>query len=121
MDGVQTSGYKPPYGGQPQTNPVRKEEPIDYKNYIIVGLIAFIVLVGGFMIYSGYKETKDAEDAVVKLTEFERGRVEGVKDGIEGAMIYIFQQVSTCQQVPLKIPPNNETLTLIAVECLDVN
>lgn len=41
---------------------------------------------------------------------------QGVQVGLESAITQVAQQAATCQQVPLNI--QNQTITLIAVECL---
>lgn len=39
----------------------------------------------------------------------------GLQDGFQQMLTYMFQQASTCRQVPLTV--QNQTINLIAVEC----
>jgi uncharacterized protein YpmB len=96
-----------------------KKTILDFKNIIIIGLLVIIITGASYMWYSSYKEKKEKEQKDILLAEYERGKIDGVREGIDSAMRYIYEQANMCQQVPIRIPPNNEPITLIALECLD--
>lgn len=72
-----------------------------------ISLIILIILVVGAFGYIGYD----------KYSEISQGKQALVfNQGIQSAVIQIAQSAATCQQVPLTI--GNQTINLIAVECL---
>jgi len=73
---------------------------------IILSLIIIIVLllgIGGYIFL-----VQPALNGLVVL---------GQNQGVQYAVLTIAQQAATCQQVPLPIG-NNQTLNIIAVDCL---
>ncbi len=46
-----------------------------------------------------------------------RQQSKGFNMGIQETIVFIIQQASTCQQIPLIM--NNQTINMIAVECLN--
>jgi choline-glycine betaine transporter len=76
---------------------------------IIISVLAFcLVLTTGFIVFDKYQEKNQQE----QFNIFQRG----AQYGYEQAVIQIFQQASTCQQVPINV--GNQTMNIIDVKCL---
>ena len=72
-----------------------------------IQLIVLVILVIGAFGYIGYDKFTDINEAK---------QVSIFNQGAEYAIVQIAQNVATCQQVPLIV--GNQTINLIAVECL---
>ncbi|MCK5321613.1 hypothetical protein KAJ38_03470 [Candidatus Pacearchaeota archaeon] len=76
---------------------------------VFVGiLIVCLVLAVGYIVFDKYQEVQQEE----QLSIFQQG----AQYGYEQAIVQLVQQAVTCQQVPISI--KNQTVNLIAVECL---
>lgn len=80
-------------------------------NVVVLVLIVLLVLALGYIGYGKYFAWKQNSD----LTKFQMG----AQYGYEQAITQLFGQIQTCQQVPIFY--NNQTINLIAVECLQPN
>ena len=79
------------------------------KRGIIVGTLSVLLVIAvGYIIVDAYTEAKQQE-------QFDLIQ-QGVQLGYQQAILQIIEQASTCQQVPLFF--NNQTINVIAVECL---
>lgn len=74
---------------------------------VLVLAVLLVVAIGyiGFDMYNEYSLNKQV--AIYQ---------EGLQYGYEQAVIYLAQQVATCQQVPITV--ENQTINVVAVECL---
>lgn len=79
------------------------------ENKIII-IVLVIFLIGTFS-YIGVGKWNEAEQEE-QLEIFNKG----TQYGYEQTIIWVMQQVATCQQVPLRI--ENKTIEIVAVECL---
>lgn len=83
---------------------------------IIILLVFLLVIAVGYISIDKYKTNQLRN----QLSIYQKG----LQAGYEQAVIQLFQQALTCQQVPIWAPVNagnqtvNKTLNLIAVECL---
>ena len=77
-------------------------------NLTVIILAGLLVLALGYIAYDKYYVWKQQKD----FSNFQ----EGAQFGYEQAITQIFQQVQSCQQVPIFY--NNQTFNIIAVECL---
>ena len=85
------------------------KEYIDKKiKVIVVVLVVLLFLSLGYIVQGKFVEWKEQRD----VANFQLG----VQYGYEQGISQIFQQVQSCQQVPIFF--NNETINLVAVECL---
>ncbi len=79
------------------------------KTIVVIGILVVLLFITiGYIAlgeYSKYKQDKN-------LGIFQQG----AQYGYEQAVIQVAQQVSTCQQVPLRI--ENQTINIVAVGCL---
>ena len=76
---------------------------------IFVGiLVVCLVFAVGYIVFDKYQEAQQEE----QLGIFQQG----AQYGYEQAIVQLVQQAVTCQQVPISI--ENQTVNLIAVECL---
>lgn len=78
----------------------------DKKNILIYGLVAIIVILLLLVIYNFV--IQPALNGLV---------VKGQTQGYNYAISALVQQVSSCNQVPIDVG-NNQTINIIAVECL---
>jgi len=78
---------------------------------VIVILIVLLAIALGYIGYVEYAKINTQK----QLSVYQQG----AQAGYEQAIIQVMQQASTCQQVPLHY--NNNTVNLIAVECLQQN
>jgi len=74
----------------------------------IVVLSALLISAIGYIGVNKYQQNKQQE----QLSIYQQG----MQAGYEQAVIQLVQQALTCQQVPINI--QNQTINLIAVECL---
>lgn len=80
----------------------------------IIAIIAIVVLglllVGavGYITLDKYQQKQGQK----QLTTFQQG----AQAGYEQAVIQLFQQAATCQPVPIRV--ENQTMNIVAVECL---
>jgi len=74
------------------------------KNIIISVLLILLVLTIGYIVYSKY------------LEKMEDKKLEFFQAGYSKAILDVAQQVSTCQQIPLKV--GNQTINILDVRCL---
>jgi len=74
----------------------------------IVVLSALLVSAIGYIGVNKYQQNRQQE----QLSIYQQG----MQAGYEQAVIQLVQQALTCQQVPINI--QNQTINLIAVECL---
>lgn len=77
-------------------------------NIVVVVLSILLVLALGYIGYNQYSIWKQQRD----LSNFQVG----AQFGYEQAISQLIQQVQTCEQVPIFF--NNQTINIIAVECL---
>ena len=77
-------------------------------NVVMIVLVVLLVLALGYIGYDKYNVWKQNRD----LSNFQIG----AQYGYEQAITQLVQQVQTCQQVPILY--NNQTINIIAVECL---
>lgn len=75
-------------------------------NVLVVVLVVLLVLAVGYIGYEKYSSWKQQKD----LSNFQAGA--------NYAVAYLYQQVATCQAVPITDSINNRTINVIAVECL---
>lgn len=80
-----------------------------YLNVLIIILIILLLASIGYILFDKYRTTKAQE----QLSFFQQG----VQIGYEQAILQLIQQASTCQPVP--VFANNQTINMIAVECLN--
>jgi len=74
----------------------------------IAVLVVCLVLTIGYIAIDKYQEKQRQG----QLNIFQQG----AQYGYEQAIIQLIQQASTCQQVPITV--GNQTINIIAVECL---
>jgi len=67
-----------------------------------------LVLAAGYISINKYQQNRQQE----QLSIYQQG----MQAGYEQAIIQLVQQAVTCQQVPINV--QNQTINLIAVECL---
>jgi|TARA_B100001971_G_C18216256_1_gene554071 flagellar basal body-associated protein FliL len=79
---------------------------------VIVVLIVLLVIAFSYIGYSIYSQWS----LNAQVSAYNGGARDGLQQGYEQAVLQIMGQASSCQQVPLFA--NNQTITLIAVECL---
>ncbi len=78
---------------------------------IVFTVMAVLLAVAlSYIAYDAYSEIQLAE----KITVYQQG----AQAGYEQAVAQLFQQASSCQQVPVFF--NNQTINVIAIECLQV-
>lgn len=75
------------------------------KDVLVIGLIVVVVILLGIILYT-----------FVIIPRLNSLVVTGQNQGVEYAVGTIFQQATSCNTVPLTY--NNQTINLIAVECL---
>lgn len=81
------------------------------KTSIVVTAMAVLLAVAlSYIAYDAYAEIQLAE----KISVYQQG----LQAGYEQAVAQLFQQASSCQPVPVFF--NNQTINMIAVECLQV-
>ena len=78
------------------------------QNTTIIILAILLVLAVGYISISKYIEVKQREQLSIYQL--------GMQDGYEQAIVQLMQQAMTCQQVPVYV--ENQTINLVAVECL---
>lgn len=76
----------------------------------VMGLLLILAL--SYIAYSEYSDWKQKQD----ITLYQQGFQAGGQQGYEQAIAQVYQGAASCQQIPLTY--NNQTLNLIAVECL---
>ena len=74
----------------------------------MVILIVLLVLAVGYICYDKYTDWKQKQDFDIYQ--------QGAQLGYEQAVAQLFQGAVACQQVPITY--NNQTINLIAIECL---
>lgn len=82
------------------------------KNYII-GIILVVALIFGYMQYQDYLEEKEMQT----VTEEAEKLMNATTLGYQAALLEIGSVVSQCKKIPLT--RGNNTVTLIALECLN--
>jgi hypothetical protein len=80
------------------------------RKHTVVILAVLLVLALGYIVFDAYSEYKQQQD----FSLFQQG----AQFGYEQAVTQLFQQALTCQPVPVFI--ENQTLNLVAVECLQL-
>ena len=78
------------------------------KNILIIVLIVLVILSVGYIIYNVYAQSQSEKQISIYQQGAQLGYVQAVSQ--------LFQQAITCQQVPVTF--NNQTINIIAVECL---
>jgi uncharacterized membrane protein YebE (DUF533 family) len=76
--------------------------------FSMVVLIVLLALAVGYIAYDKYSVWKQDQDFGIYQ--------QGAQEGYEQAVMQMFQQASSCQQVPLTV--ENQTIGIVAVECL---
>ena len=79
-------------------------------NTLVIVLVVLLVLSVGYIVYGQYSSWKQEKD----FGNFQAG----ANYGAQQAVAYLYQQVITCQAVPITDYTNNQTINVIAVECL---
>jgi len=79
-------------------------------NILVIVLAVLLVLAVGYIGYERYSVWKQQKD----FGQFQAG----ANYGAQQAVAYLYQQVITCQAVPITDYTNNQTINVIAVECL---
>ena len=79
---------------------------------VIIVLIVLLVLAFSYIGYIWYSQWELNR----QVSAYNQGAQAGLQQGYEQAVFQMMQQASTCQQIPLFA--NNQTINLIAVECL---
>jgi len=77
-------------------------------NMVVGALSLLLVLSVGYIGYDLYSDAKLQEQIEIYQT--------GVQTGYENALVQMFQQAGSCQQVPLTV--ENQTVNVVAIECL---
>ncbi len=75
---------------------------------LIMFLVVVIVVLFLYVVIDNYNESKQEKENVLLQ--------QGAQLGYEQAIAQIVQQAVTCQQIPITF--QNQTINLIAVECL---
>ncbi|PIZ52554.1 hypothetical protein COY26_04385 [Candidatus Woesearchaeota archaeon CG_4_10_14_0_2_um_filter_33_10] len=81
---------------------------MDKQTIAIIVLSVLLVLAAGYISINKYQQNRQQE----QLSIYQQG----MQAGYEQAIIQLVQQAVTCQQVPINV--QNQTINLIAVECL---
>lgn len=81
---------------------------MDKQKMITIALAVVVVVALAYIFIGKYQESKTQE----QITIYQQG----AQDGYQQAIVQLVQQAATCQQVPITV--QNQTLNLIAVECL---
>lgn len=77
-------------------------------NIIVIVLVILLVLALGYIAYDKYAEMQLQKQISIYQ--------QGAQAGYEQAIIQIFQQTQSCQQVPMFY--NNQTINIVSIECL---
>ncbi|MAG10697.1 hypothetical protein CMI44_00065 [Candidatus Pacearchaeota archaeon] len=80
----------------------------DSQKVVLIVLIVLLVLTIGYIAFEKYS----IWDQTNQIGTFQQG----AQYGYEQAVIQVAQQAAVCQQVPLTV--GNQTINLVAVECL---
>lgn len=83
---------------------------MNWQSWVIIGLLIVVVGLGGFFGYEKYSEYKLENENTVFL--------QGQAVGYQAAVTQAFSAAAQCQTVPIRI--DNQSLNLIAVECLQL-
>lgn len=75
---------------------------------IAVVLAVLLLLSAGYIVYEKFVVWKQQKDVSIFQS--------GAQYGYEQAVSQLFQQAQSCQQVPIFF--NNQTINIVAVECL---
>lgn len=99
-------------GEQKSAQPVQQTKKVSMAKIMALAAIVMIVLgaVGYLAFVQGQKssdEQKQKEDALVQ---------KGIETGYNQVVVYLFSRMKACEATPITM--SNQTLTLIAVECL---
>lgn len=78
------------------------------KDWLIITLVIGLIVVSGCLAYFKYSTSKAVQD----LEKWQ----EGAQYGNQATLLEIVQQAVTCKTVPITV--GNQTINLIAVECL---
>ena len=81
---------------------------MEKQTIIMIVLSVLLVLAVGYIGTDKYQQNRQQE----QLSIYQQG----MQAGYEQAIIQLVQQAVTCQQVPVSV--QNQTINLIAVECL---
>lgn len=77
---------------------------LDKQNILVIVLSLLLIIAVGYIGY-GYYSNVNA-----------RNQMNAAQMGYEQAVVQLFRQAASCQQVPLRV--GNQTINLVAVECL---
>jgi len=86
----------------------RKSVGVRRVNVAVVVLSVLLLVAVSYIGYSSYSDAKVQEQVAIYQS--------GAQVGYEQAVAQMFEQVGSCQQVPLRV--GNESLNVVAVECL---
>ncbi|MGC9309527.1 MAG: hypothetical protein ACP5D2_02410 [Candidatus Nanoarchaeia archaeon] len=77
---------------------------------VISIFVLALLLIGavGYIVFDKYQEKQLEQEVSIYR--------EGMQAGYQQAVIQLYQQASTCQQVPIQY--ENQTLNIVAVKCL---
>ena len=81
---------------------------MDKQKIITIGLAVVVIVALSYIFVGKYQESKTQE----QITIYQQG----AQEGYQQAIVQLVQQAATCQQVPITF--QNQTLNMIAVECL---
>lgn len=93
-------------------DPMKKER---IKNYLIMGFLAMVVIMGFFM-YNNYAEDNAVKELALEQEIITNATVLGAQMGYQKALNDIASITADCKTVPLNYM--NRTITLVAGECL---
>jgi len=85
------------------------KEYVNKKIKIITVILAVLLVLSlGYIVYGKFVAWNQQKD----VSNFQSG----AQYGYEQAVSQLFQQVQSCEQVPIFV--NNQTINIVAVECL---
>ncbi|MBW3003369.1 hypothetical protein KY328_03420 [Candidatus Woesearchaeota archaeon] len=82
------------------------------QTYIIIVLVILLVIASYFLWFDKYQITTAEEIEALALDSFQKG----AQQGYEQAVISLMNEAANCKPVPVYY--NNNTINMIAVECL---
>ncbi len=84
------------------------ESNLKKQKILIIVLAILLIILGCYIIISEIQQSE--KEKQIQFYNI------GLQEGYEQAVIQIFQYASTCQELPISY--DNQTINLIAVECL---
>lgn len=98
-------------------NAIKQNREIGFvKHHMIIIILAILLIITIAYIaadkYTTHKATQESE----KLKQEQELYLKGLNDGYERAVLEMFKKTSQCAPIPLQVA--NNTLNIIAMECL---